>query len=341
MDIQSFNGKLRTFNGRYGLVDVDYSPFLNTLQYGLTHSDVYVPSQVSLMKQSSAQLPSYEYIALDNQGDYYTSEGGGSTTTIKKINKVGEIIATQSLSIPDVSIFSDGSYIYFSDALYSFSKYDKLLNKIWSHTQSGYYFNCRGAATDLYGNIYVLNTSNTKVNKLSPTGSLIWSATCSPAQCIDTDRFGNVYIGGNDPNNFKKIDASGATLIDTNITYGGVSKYTISAIDVSKVSDKVYISTWDRTSPFGGVSASIPFTQYNLDMTVSASSSVPVVSSVTGIGLKTIVSDEQGYIYFTSPISSTASYVYKYNSSMSLIATSSVIYHSSYIDAPKVIVYNR
>lgn len=337
MKTTSFNGKLRTFSSRHALAGTTYSnDWISASPHDSQFTEIYTTpygsADISLMSTVDTTLNRYA-IDLDNQGDFYISKlnpGGGSF--VNKINKVGEVLATQSSTHPDPNLYSDGEYIYFVDGSTSFGKYDKNLNKVWSHTQSVAYYSTRGISSDLDGNVFVSygSSTNSKVNKLSATGSLLWTATASSTiLSLATDKYGYLYIGQSIMAMVKKVDPNGSTIFDKSVTFGTFASYSVAHISVVKQTDTIYLGVYDYSKQTAAT-PSVPVIAYDLDL--NQKSNLNVYPGNTSAGYDSRFVDVSGsqYVYIVKPIGNTASVIEKWDDTTYLkLATSPVIYHSS------------
>jgi hypothetical protein len=344
MNTTSFNGKLRSFASRHALFGTTYSnDFIATPIFGSPTMSIYTSpygsSDVSFMSSVNTIFDrSPSDMVVDNQGDFYLATGIilTGTSVVYKINKVGSIVASQSSTHPDPTLYSDGEHVYFVDkntSPYSFSKYDKNLNKIWSHTQSTPYYATRGITSDLNDNVFVsygFGTSS-KVNKLSATGSLLWSATASLSIIsLATDKDGFLYIGQSGNALVKKLDANGTTVFDKSIVYGTFSSYSVAYMSISNTTNTIYTSVYDYKDYPGPYSASssVPVIAYDLDFNVKANLGVYAANAVAWSPYINV--GESGYVYLVKPLSLTASVIEKWSDvTYTKIATSQVIYYTS------------
>ena len=332
MNTTSFNGKLRTFNTRHSMFGTTYSnDFVATPIYGSASVQIYTSqygssdiSPMSSVNTIFSRTPTA--MVVDNQGDFYLS----ATSIIYKIDKAGAVVASQSSGFQP-TLYSDGDYIYFVEDTYSFSKYDKILNKVWSHTQSESYSGSRGTTSDLNSNVYVSYGSgvNSKVNKLSATGSLLWTATSSnTVVSLVTDKYGYLYIGQSAKAMVKKVDSSGTSVYDKSVTYGTFSSYAISHMSISDSNDTMYISVGDSTRTTSAT-PSVPVISYDLDLNQITNLGVYAANTVA-FWLPSISVGGSQYVYLVKPLSMTASVVEKWDGvSYTKLATSQVIYHNN------------
>lgn len=141
-------------------------------------------------------------IATDSVGNLYVTDGYGAGNTnnytIRKITPAG--IVTTLAGVPGVAGFADGT-----GAAASFN-------------------GPTGIATDSAGNVYVADTNNSTIRKITPAGTVTTvagtagqtgsadgsgvAARFSGPQGIATDSFGNLYVADSGNNTIRKIAAT-------------------------------------------------------------------------------------------------------------------------------------
>ena len=201
---------------------------------------------------AKAALLNYPFsIAVDAAGDVYIADfsndeireiTAGATPTINTIAgniKLGGTLAgdggpatSAGLNGPvSVAVNSSGA-VYFADLLNNRVRYisQGLINEVAGadHAQgdggkatAGYLYFPQGVAEDSAGNLYIADTNNNEIRKVTPAGIISTVATVGAPQAVVVDSSGNLFVTSG--NRVIKVDTKGNNTVFAGSTAEGFS----------------------------------------------------------------------------------------------------------------------